>query len=378
VLKRTLALTLLLAAPVAVPVPAHAAGTGIGPVTIAWSDATHAKVRIAWTETTPVANTVTAGSYELGTTTAAQPDQLLVDAATFPKTGAGQSHQVRVAGTDGTEALSVAFDSYVYDPGPDGLTTSFPAYNQLRWTLRPDDSADSTPNDPLDLPSSYTYAVAQGFDPEPDEWSTAMCTATTTVSTALTGVLPNSGRPFDLHITPRNEWGASHGASRDVSTISAVQLTAPAATPYGGTTTLTGHVDQTGLLLSGMPPTCDENRFPAAQTTLIVHQRTSAAAPWTVVGTTKTGDDGNYRAVVRNPGYREYRVVVASGTDPNGTPRFGANSRTVAVRATTRVVSTKLIQPTVALGTQPQADVQRHLHADRSVNAATFRSVGAS
>ncbi|MEV6281131.1 hypothetical protein [Kribbella sp. NPDC051770] len=354
-LKRTLGLALLLTAPVAVPAPADAAGTGIGPVTIAWSDATHTKVRITWTETTPVANTVTVGSTALGTTTAAQANELVVAATSFPRTVAGTSHRVKVAGSDGTSAESVAFDSYVYEPGFQTLTTSFPAYNQLRWTLPADTATDSTPNDPLDLPGTTSYLVTQGFDPDPDEWWSSFCAETTTTSPARTGVLPNSGHPFTLEVAPKNEWGVSRGGREDVGTIADVQVTAPGATPYGGTTTLTGHVDQRGMVISGSPPTCDEHRYEAYGTTLFVHQRPSAAAPWTAVGTTKTGADGNYQAVFRNPGYREYRVVVASGAAEGIAPRFGADSQTVAVRSTTRVVSAKFIQPTVNLGTQPQA-----------------------
>ncbi|GAB2606506.1 hypothetical protein [Kribbella endophytica] len=359
-LKRTLALALLVTAST-VTVPAHAAGTGIGGVTLAWSDATHTKVRITWTESTPMANSLSVVqpgfTAVLGSTTATGANELVVTAANLPKTSAGQTQQyVRVAGSDGTSALSVAYDSYVYSPGNNSLATSFPAYNQLRWTLPADTSVDGTPNDPLDVPNGTSYLVTQGFDPDPDEWWNSMCTETTTISAALTGVLPNTGHPFTLRVTPKNEWGrASFGGSQDVSTIPAIQVTAPGGTPYGGTTTLTGHVDQSAMVISGSPPTCDEHRFAANATTLIIQQRTSAAAPWTVVGTTKTGADGNYRAVFRNPGYREYRVVVASELAEGGIPRFGADSQTVAVRSTTRVVSAKFIQPVVNLGTQPQA-----------------------
>ena len=55
-LKRTLALALLLSAQA---LPAPAAPATIGPVTIAWTDATHTKIRVTWTETTPVANYLT-------------------------------------------------------------------------------------------------------------------------------------------------------------------------------------------------------------------------------------------------------------------------------------------------------------------------------
>ncbi|WP_432939212.1 hypothetical protein ACQPXM_28955 [Kribbella sp. CA-253562] len=353
-LKRALALAVLLTAPVVVGEPAQAAGTAIGPVTLAWADAEQTMVRITWTETTPVANTVGVPNVQpLGTTTVAQPNELVVEGRSFPKTAADGSQQIQVAGSDGTEALSAPFDSYVRPSS--SFSLSFAAYNQLRWSLPADDAVDGTPDDPLDLPNHYSYHVDQGFDPNPFQWHDGMCTVTTTVSSTRTGVVPNPGRPFTLRVAAQNEWGQSAVAPRKVSMVPDVQVTAPGATPYGGTTTLTGHVDQNAMLITGKPPLCDERRRPLAQTTLIVHQRTSPQAPWTVVGTTRTGDDGNYRAVFRNPGPREYRVVVASHIDPAGIPVFGADSQTRSVRSVTRVVSAKFIQPTVNLGTQPQA-----------------------
>ncbi|GAB2606498.1 hypothetical protein [Kribbella endophytica] len=353
-LKRTLALALLVTA-ATVPVPAHATGTGIGAVTIGWYDATHTKVRITWTETTAMANAVTVETAELGKTTAAQPNQLVLNAVDFPKTSAGQSLQVTVTGTDGTEAVSVAFDSYVY-PGR-GIAMSFLAYDQLRWTLQPDTSVDTTPNDPLDLPDRYSYVVSRAIDPRPEVWSSDCTETATTVSADPTGVIPKPDVPFQLRVRPKNEWGTWQFdyASRSVDVVPDVQVTAPGTTPYGGTTTLTGHVDEHAMFIEWMPQTCDSRRYPLVTTDLVVHQRASRTAPWTVVGTTKTGYDGNYVATFRNPGPREYRVVAVSTFDSVGVPRFGADSFTYPVRSTTRVVSAKFIQPTVALGTQPQA-----------------------
>jgi hypothetical protein len=352
-LKRTLALAVLLTVP-AVPVPASAAATGIGPVTLAWADATHTKVRITWTETTPVANTVTVSAQPLGTTTAAQPNQLVVEATRFPRTGADGSQQVLVAGSDGIEAQSVAFDSYVYSPK--ALELSSPSYDRVRWTVPEDDSVDGTPGDQLDLPVRYRYEVDHDFDPNPDEPGDWSCAGNTIITDVPTGTVARTGRPSNLWVRPANEWGKSViGAWAVLNAVTEVGLAAPSATPYGGTTTLAGQVKWRSLIVSGQPPTCNEWEHNARATTVVVHQRTSATAPWTVVGTTRTDEQGNYRAAFRNPGHRQYRVVVANEVPATLEARFGADSATVGVRAVTRVVSAKFIQPVVNLGTQPQA-----------------------
>ncbi|WP_432939209.1 hypothetical protein ACQPXM_28950 [Kribbella sp. CA-253562] len=350
-LKRTLALTLLLTTQA---LPAPAAPAAIGPVTLAWSDATHTKVRITWTETTPVANTVAVGIRQLGTTTAAQPNQLVVDATSFPRTEADDSQQVLVAGSDGTEALSVPFDSYVYTPGD--LELSSPSYDRMRWTVPEDDSVDGTPGDPLDLPVRYRYEVEHDLDPNPDKPGDWSCAGNTIITDVPTGTVARTGRPSNLWVRPVNEWGKSViGGWAVLNAITGIKLAAPSATPYGGTTTLAGQVKWRSLIISGQPPTCNEWEHNATATTVVVHQRTSPTAPWTVVGTTRTDEQGNYRAAFRNPGHRQYRVVVANEVRPTLEARFGADSATVGARATTRVVSAKFIQPVVNLGTRPQA-----------------------
>ncbi len=68
---------------------AQAAGRSAGAVSdvkIAWSDATHTKIRITWSETAPVANTLTlerssTTTLPIGTTTAAGPNEFLVAAS---------------------------------------------------------------------------------------------------------------------------------------------------------------------------------------------------------------------------------------------------------------------------------------------------------
>ncbi|MEV6281132.1 hypothetical protein [Kribbella sp. NPDC051770] len=344
----------LLAASWMLPTTASAAAP-VSDVKIAWSDATHTKVRITWTESTPVANTVDLATWidnPIGTTTAAQPDEVLVPVDRFPQTNADGKHYVTVSGPGGVTARSVDFDAYVYAPQQAAL--SFPSYDRLAWSLPGDTSVDGTPNDPLDVPANYTYRVETRFD-DPEHYDAECTPLPTTTSPVPNGQLARPSTPISLSIHAQNEWGSSTYGTWDlIDLTSGVTIAAPATSPLGGSTTLTGQVKVSGLDVSGRPPSCTAYENAAALTPVIVHQRTSPTAPWTVVGSTRTDNTGRYSATFRNPGHREYRVVVA-GQAVAGHTLFGGDSATKAVRATTRVVSAKFIQPVVDLGTQPQA-----------------------
>ncbi|MGC4944254.1 hypothetical protein [Kribbella sp. DT2] len=357
-LKRTLALSLLLTAQ-ALPAPAApAAPAAIGPVTVAWSDATHTKIRITWTETTPVANTLSADSDadegdgfpvgEFGTTTAAQPNEYLVTAKQLSKTTDPASHSWIVVAGGGTQARSVDFDQFLYDGD---LQLSFVG-DKIRWTLPPDDSVDGTPGDPLDLPKKFTYTARQRVDSNPA--SSDECSNTDYVSTTPTGDLPNRGQAYALPVFTENEWGGRVDYGW-VAYTKSMSVASPASTPYGGTTTLRGTVNETVLNEEVSTPYCEELFLPAADEPVTVMQRTAGNAPWTVVGTTKTDGLGNYTAVFRNPGHRQYQVVRPSKVEYGTSATYGYTRYVEPVRATTRIVSAKFINPVVNLGTQPQA-----------------------
>jgi hypothetical protein len=90
-----------------------------------------------------------------------------------------------------------------------------------------------------------------------------------------------------------------------------------------------------------------------ADTTGVLQARDSAAGAWYVVGSGRTDAEGNYSFPLRNSGTREYRTTVAGIT--GATPVQPGTSPARTVRASTRVVSAKVIDPTVTVGTQPQA-----------------------
>jgi hypothetical protein len=342
------------------PTTASAAAP-ISDVKISWSDATHTKIKVTWSEAAPVANTVAVDGGEGTPTAAGAPNQLLLDAYKVSQTYAGQSHQILVTGPNGAQARSVEFDSYVY--APKSIAVSFPTYDQLRWTVPVDTAGDSTPNDPLDLTAPMKYELTWGNgtgDPDPLGGPFPnSCGGTTTTTTTPTGTIPKPAGAYELIVGGVNEWGSAWNDAALVNTIGGVSVVEPYRTPYGATTTLTGHVDQRFLDIEEYRGHCEEIVAPARELPVVVHQRTGDNEPWTVVGTTKTDVRGNYSASFKSPGHRQYRVVVANDLDvDNGSGSgvlFGADSRTVAVRSQTRIVSAKFINPVIALGTQPQA-----------------------
>ncbi|ADB33971.1 hypothetical protein Kfla_4955 [Kribbella flavida DSM 17836] len=353
----TTGLALLLAAQ-ALPAPASAAPAAVGSVTIGWADATHELIKITWTETTAAANTLTlhtddpeTAAVRFGTTTADQPNEYLVDPTQLGYT-ADPRHTSWILVSDGTAttARSVDFDRFHH--AQRGAALSF-AGDRVRWTAPADTSVDGTPGDPLDLPKAYTYQPMQRVDDDPV--GNYECKDTELpATTERTGLVPNPGTAYDLFLTMTNEWGTADVGYLQVGTTQTVTADGPAATAYGATTTIKGHAEGTVMFEQGRPPVCDEVRVDLSNQPLTVQQRTSSTAPWTVVGTVRTTVNGDYTAVVKNPGHRQYRVV-RPNTAAFESAWYGGTSGVITVRSLTRVVSAKFIQPVVRLGTRPQA-----------------------
>ncbi|ADB30840.1 hypothetical protein Kfla_1745 [Kribbella flavida DSM 17836] len=334
----------------------------VGDVRVAWATPAHEGVRVTWTESASAANTLTlyssdpgAGPTELGTTPAGAANELVVTPARFRRSSdPAVKWWIVVSAADGGSARSVDFDMFTYRPS--AVDLSFTADGQVRWTVPADTSTDGTPNDPLDLPTAYRYRVQQSVDTDPDygNWECAVV-RDLPPTTSRTGVVPSAqGLPYEVVVDAENEWGVQDGPGDFVGVTNPPSIAGPARTQYGATTTLTGQVFIRWLLVSGGPPSCDDRRTESVLDTVVVQQRTSSTAPWTVVGTTKTDLAGKYTAVVKNPGHREYRVV-RPNKDNGESLSYGAVSGTTTVRATTRVVSAKFISPVISYGTRPQA-----------------------
>ncbi|MGC4944257.1 hypothetical protein [Kribbella sp. DT2] len=325
-------------------------------VQLAWT--TDGKIRIIWTETTAAPNTVAleragAADLPLGTRTAAQPNELVVEpAALDPSTAGTSAARIVVSEPTGDVARSAAFDRYTRDRAVPQI--SHLPNGDLAWSVPPDTVADSTPNDPLDSDQPTTYGLRLMTGEKP--WTYDRCRIDyTTPTVAPNGVVSKQGS-MEIRTMAYNEWGPSELDWRLVGS-SSVTLNAASTSPYGGTTTLTGKVAAHGIYENPAPPNgalpiCFDNDADGvrANTAITLQARDSATGPWYVVGPGKTDAAGNYKFALRTPGTREYRVTVGGtstmrpATSPAGT-----------VRATTRVVSAKFIDPTITVGTQPQA-----------------------
>jgi hypothetical protein len=361
-LKRSIALAGAAALVTVLGAQTASAGTArdasVSNVQVEWVNADHTNIRITWAESEPAANTLVLrsgageGGFEFGHTTAGQANEYIYDSASLGTSG-DPADKVWIEVSDGsaTPGRTKDFDRFNYGGYP--TTTAFEADGSLRWTVAPDTSTDGTPNDPLDLPKKYTYAPQKRV--HTDDPSIPGCDEINLPQTTrLTGTVPNPGQVYNLSMVVDNEWGAAQGPIIGVGTTKSITMTGPAATRIGEKTTLTGVLTGVTLFESGHPPSCDELTEPVPNQSVVIQQRTSATAAWTTAGTTKTDAQGKYTAVLTNPGHREYRVIRLN-TVSAGSPWYGGVGAAKAVRATTRVVSAKFIQPVINLGTQPQA-----------------------
>jgi len=328
------------------------AAQAVGAVQIAWADVAQGQLKITWTESSPVANTVQlkAGALkQLGTTSAAEPNELLVPIGDLGNSS-DPADRVSIVVSDpgGGSAASPDFDRYLPHPDKVAMTTS--PEGAARWTISPDLS-DATAGDPLDVDGLTRYDVDLREQGSPHYCNTVDLSD----STSTTGVIPRRTRPYAVHVQPHNEWGvdlASAGPSGSVTT-SALTITAPAATQYGTVTTITGGIGEFSLMESS-PTRCEEWAMYGPSTNVTLQARDTATSAWYAVSNTKTGSVGAYRFTVKNAGAREFRVV-ADDQQRAGSFMYGASTAAKLVRSTTQVVSAKFIAPVITFGTKPQA-----------------------
>ncbi|TDO52578.1 hypothetical protein EV643_102417 [Kribbella sp. VKM Ac-2527] len=330
-----------------------------GGVRLAWADTTYENIRITWTEATPAPNTITferpgLPDRQLRIIPADAPNEVLIDRwSLVPNGDPAAVGRIVVSEPMGDEARSADFDRYIRStPSP---SLAFTADGGLRWTVPPEPGTDTTPNDPLDVDQPLRYVPELLLDELPHtvmDCGQIRLPATTIPS----GVIANRNKPYSMILRTVNEWnpGGQYNPGAEVATTS-ITLTAPASTPYGATTTLTGTVSSRWIYQSGRPPACQEvDGWQGGGDQVILQARNSSAGPWYVVGLTKTIEGGKYTFAVRNPGAREYRTVVPASIGGNSA-RYGSTSTVKLVKSTTRVVSAKFIQPVIPYGTKPQA-----------------------
>jgi hypothetical protein len=357
-LTQSIAALLLLGSPATPPDP----GTHkilAADVQLGWTDATHTKVGITWTETTPAPNTIVLerdgfDDVQLGTTATGAPNQLVVDpSALQPSNNPAEVAKIVVSEPTGEQARSVGFDRFI--PAAPNPALAITADGGVRWSIPPAPGPDTTPHDPLDLDQPVRYSPRLRLNELPH---TLMdCGEVTLPSTTeLTGVIANRNKPYDLFLYTVNEWTPDglYVSYSQVSTT-AVTQTGPGSTAYGNPITLTGTLSSRFIFEQGMPPACGETGGPVGSGELVTLQgRNTSTGPWYVIGSSRTTTGGKYTFTVKNPGAREYRTVVPN---QNGLPAavYGSTTAAKSVKTTTRVVSAKFIAPVITYGTKPQA-----------------------
>jgi hypothetical protein len=327
-------------------------------VQVAWVDATHAKVRITWSESTPSANTLTLETDDggeplsLGSVPVGAPNELLVNTSYLGYTTYPYVSKIVVSDQAGGEASSVGFDRYSRTGGGPNLG-SFAPQGGVKWDLY-EDYGDSTPDDPLDVSGGTKYVVRLRYDKQPHTYGDCgevLLPATT----ATNGVIPDNGQPAAVAVLTSNEWNPRLRGN-DGSAIATTSLTiaAPTVTSYGTPLNLTGvgtHHD----VLEGGTVVCQQRAYPMNSVRVALQGRNSPTSAWYVVGYTQVDGTGKYSFSLPNPGAREYRVVYAVTPSGANVIMYGSTTVTKAIKATTRVMSAKFISPVITYGTKPQA-----------------------
>lgn len=350
--KKSLVAAVLLAG-LGTPAVAQAATSSpqVTNVKLAWVDG---KVKITWTEDAPIPNKIAlevAGKLTkpLGSTTAEAPNELIVPASALEPTNDPASTATIMVFDPSSPSIarSAAFDRYIRAAG--GMYRGIAGNGDLNWAFGPDQAIDSTPKDPLDLAQPGRFVPRLTRD-KAGACEKVMLPATTTPY----GVVPKQSGPFALDMGYANEWGERRVDGVWVRT-SATRLSAPASTAFGSTIALTG-----GIALWSLPDPaggfCRTAGDPAALGNLevVLHARNSATSPWYVVGVTRTDASGKYSFAVRNPGAREYRTVL-KGAAAGALAQYQSISSSKIVRATTKVVSAKFIDPVIMGTDRPNA-----------------------
>jgi hypothetical protein len=336
---------------------AVAAGTAVSGVELAWADATHAKVKVTWTETTPVANTLRLetqyyGPVSLGSIPASAPNELLVNTSYLGSTTFHEISKIVVTDSAGGEATSPDFDRYARSvPFP---TLTFAPQGGVKWDVHADADQDTTPDDPLDVAGGTQYVARLRYDKQPH--TIGDCGETSLPpTTATNGIVPDTGDPAAVTILSANEWLPRFtGTDEAAIQTSSVTIAAPAVTPYGNSLTLTGSGAH-GYVATGGSVVCQQSTYLMNSEPVALQGRNSPTSAWYVVKNGQADGNGNYSFTVANPGAREYRVVRANTAYGSTYVQYGATTAAKAVKATTKVVSAKFIAPVITYGTKPQA-----------------------
>ncbi|XVU24108.1 hypothetical protein ACQPZJ_43870 [Actinoplanes sp. CA-054009] len=339
---------LALAGPSALLAPAEAAPTK---VTVAWASDAHDAVVVTWEETGDVRNRVelvnpdgSPSGVAALTVEAGQPNR-----SALPGFGAIYNFDVQVAVSvidENDQVISAQGLSPVFDtngPPQPVIETVVPREDgRVAFSWRPGDPTDTTPGDPLDVPSEtpvrFTPFVAYSTANDYEALTPAPVAATSFV-------VPDRQKPLRVGVrTTPNEW-TFNGESAPVD---GTRLTAtiPKKAATGAKVTVTGKAFQ--LTRACDPGVCWAQENEGAGRLLRLQARKNAGAAWQTVATTRAGADGAYKFSVKSPGTRDYRVVappIARSADEEAKAYFA-----------TPVTTTKVPPPATGGDTAPEPE----------------------
>ncbi|MEU4193566.1 hypothetical protein AB0E69_16825 [Kribbella sp. NPDC026611] len=299
-----------------------------------------AVVKVSWTDAGEAnivrVETDSGSSYTLRTTKAGALNE-------FTKAGSNLAPVDRVvrisvasvddAGVESAPLVSPWFDT-IGAPRPT-FTAGTPLADgsiKLDWTLDPV-PADTTPNDPLDRPSTNEHVDVQVVEsPTVKGQSFILPAGTTTVT------VPPLPRPYAINILTLNEWilrGGATGQSSMVFTAMTAGLTLPGTAVYSNPVQLTAIA---GARLCPNPTVnCPDPSNPFVANPGIVTElqsRPDAAHPWKTIGR-YSNQALKFLVNFRVYGGSQYRLFVPAWSHLNGKELTVAPAISTSVRTTT-------------------------------------------
>ena len=259
------------------------------------------------------------------------------------------------------------FDSNA--PAPPQILFAYPQSDEttvVTWSAPPP-SEDTTPGDPLDLPtpSPRRYALVSAFESDDPEFPVF-----------LGGVIGSATGTRGVGL-----WGADYIAVGAINEWNYAPITDSPGFEYTGKVdfirqrrgALTGRPPLTGtygipIRIAGttkwVEPGCDRYSLmcrnttgPSAYRKVVLQARSTASSAWYPVTSATSNALGDYVLQVKSPGTREYRLLMLGGTPYPVSEivyagSFGGEFRTITYR---RVVTARFLDSTVSRGSRATA-----------------------
>jgi hypothetical protein len=343
-------------------------------VTVAWTDGSHASVRVTWEETGAAPNHVvlenTAGqpvdpASDLYAA-ADGPNQLNIPVARFPKNRALRiGVYVGLPGQPHTSAAgrSAAFDTQTAPDPVLGVPVSDVVSSAVAWRWTPQPMpVDGTPSDPLDLPLPTPTYMPQWRGAHTGQ--TGFVPIGPPITETEYSLSPPAGSLWFRVRRTANEWGEPPAAPiPDTIHVSYFRALIPGEVAYGTSTVITGDAEEARATCD--TTRCAESRYPSANRLVLLQARDSSGV-WYHVISTRTDAQGRFRIVAAAPGTRAFQVVLpetrtrdSSGGSVlrmvNQYPEPGILGQTS--RVYTRVLSARFLDPTAVYGQKVTASL---------------------